>query len=151
MACRVQPDRLCLHGRPCMLQMEGQQGQQKNGQQYRLSGPIVHKHYSTQGSRAITQPSTSCAQSSLTSLIGREGELSGWYGRSMLCALTQGSRAITQPSTSCAQSRLTSLIGREGELSGWYGRSMLCALFQHAIPAFTRCHSPQELPKHHSP
>ncbi|DBA97889.1 TPA: hypothetical protein ACH3X3_012743 [Trebouxia sp. C0006] len=45
-------------------QAEGQQvgGQEKNGQQYRLSSPIVwsvHKHYSTQGSRAITQPSNS--------------------------------------------------------------------------------------------
>ncbi len=44
-------------------QVEGQQvgGQEKNGQQYQLSSPIVwfvHKHYSTQGSRAITQPST---------------------------------------------------------------------------------------------
>ncbi|DBA97888.1 TPA: hypothetical protein ACH3X3_012742 [Trebouxia sp. C0006] len=45
-------------------QAEGQQvgGQEKNGQQYRLSSPIVwsvHKHYSTQGSQAITQPNTS--------------------------------------------------------------------------------------------
>ncbi len=44
-------------------QVEGQQvgGQEKNGQQYQLSSPIVwfvQKHYSTQGSRAITQPST---------------------------------------------------------------------------------------------
>ena len=44
----------------------------------------VLKFYSTQGSRAITQPSTSWAQSSLTSLIGREGVCSGLYGRSML-------------------------------------------------------------------
>ncbi len=72
MPCRVEPDRLGLHGRPCKLQVEGQQvggqvegqqvgGQEKDGQQYRLSSPIVwfgHKHYSTQGSRAITQPST---------------------------------------------------------------------------------------------
>jgi len=48
--CRVGADRLCVHGRPCQLQMEEQQvgGQQKNGQQYRLFGPIVwlvHKHY----------------------------------------------------------------------------------------------------------
>ena len=42
------------------------------------------EHYSTQGSRAITQPSISRAQSSLTALIGREGVCSGWYGRSML-------------------------------------------------------------------
>ena len=68
MPCRVEPDRLGLHGRPCKLQVEGQQvggqveGQEKNGQQYRLSSPIVwfvRKHYSTQGSRAITQLSTS--------------------------------------------------------------------------------------------
>ena len=42
------------------------------------------EHYSTQGSRAITQPSISRAQSSLTALIGREGVCSGWYGRSIL-------------------------------------------------------------------
>ncbi|DBB11289.1 TPA: hypothetical protein ACH3X3_006722 [Trebouxia sp. C0006] len=52
MPCRVEPDRLGLHGRPCKLQVEGQQvggqvegqqvgGQEKNGQQYRLSSPIV--------------------------------------------------------------------------------------------------------------
>ena len=63
-AWKALPDRLCVHGRPCQLQMEEQQvgGQQKNGQQYRLFGPIVwlvHYHHSTQGSPAITQPSTS--------------------------------------------------------------------------------------------
>ncbi len=68
MPCRVKPDRLGLHGRPCKVQVEGQQvggqakgqqvggqaegqqvgGQEKNGQQYRLSSPIVrfvHKPY----------------------------------------------------------------------------------------------------------
>ncbi len=71
MPCRVKPDRVGLHGRPCKLQVEGlhvggqaegQQvvGKEKNGLQCRLSSPIVwsvHKHYLTQGSRAITQPS----------------------------------------------------------------------------------------------
>jgi len=78
MPCRVEPDRLGLHGRPCKLQVEGQQvggqvvgqqvggqvegqqvgGQEKNGQQYRLSSPIVwivHKHYSTQPGRSLSR------------------------------------------------------------------------------------------------
>ena len=38
MPCRVEADRLGLHGRPCKVQVEGQQvgGQEKNGQQYRV-------------------------------------------------------------------------------------------------------------------
>ena len=41
------------------------------------------RHYSTQGSRAITQRVLIEPNPSLTSLIGREGVCSGWYGRSM--------------------------------------------------------------------
>ena len=65
MPCRVGPDRLCVHGRLCKLQAKK-----------RTKCLVQHKHYSTQGSRAITQLSISRAQSSMTFVIGREGVLS---------------------------------------------------------------------------
>ncbi|EDO26187.1 predicted protein, partial [Nematostella vectensis] len=37
--------------------------------------------YSTRYSKAVTHPSTNRAQSSLTSVIGREPVFSRWYGR----------------------------------------------------------------------
>ena len=42
---------------------------------------IKSKAYSTWGSKAVAQPSTSQARRGLTSVIGREPVLSAWYGR----------------------------------------------------------------------
>ncbi len=64
-AASFHPDLSRQHQSPvaCHAEWAGQQvGGQVEGQQYQLSSPIVwfvHKHYSTQGSRAINQPSTS--------------------------------------------------------------------------------------------
>ncbi len=41
----------------------------------------IQKAYSTWGSKAVAQPSTSQARRGLTSVIGREPVLSAWYGR----------------------------------------------------------------------
>jgi hypothetical protein len=52
--------------------------------------PISKKAYSTWGSKAVAQPSTSQARRGLTSVIGREPVLSAWYGRKPKALLTHG-------------------------------------------------------------
>jgi hypothetical protein len=48
---------------------------------------INKKVYSTWGSKAVAQPSTSQARRGLTSVIGREPVLSAWCGRRPKCVV----------------------------------------------------------------
>ena len=105
----------------------------------------------TKYSYAVSHPSTNCAQSNFTAVIGREPAFSRRYGREHVCLKricfsinsiicrrieqwhgkkrahdTKYSLAVSHPSTNSAQSSLTAVIGREPVFSRQNGREHVC-------------------------